>query len=364
MKLEISLFKFDKNSDYLPFYTKHFLKIKSEKTVLDILNTINDENPFGYENDENFDLVVNGLYTKASTQINELVEKFGKDLTIEPISIRRAGNDLIINDDDFNKKLSILNDFINQEDKKAYLNLKQYYYASNTLDYKSDYVGDSVLILAYDLIQADKTNENAILEVLKEQEIGASYHTSLENRIYNFDVSIEEKIVSIQKKLALIEEKEEINYRVNNTLIIDFKNFDDVNEIKHDFKDFNIAYYPSKSCEKVDSLLNQLDANFLKLDSLKLDLAKNTFNKNQEITYCVATTILLDAFDNNADFLLVDNDEDFYIFDYNRKALEKCSGREVILPVIHVNELQKLASGEHKLANETLTKHQINPEII
>ena len=364
MKLEISLFKFDKNSDYLPFYTKHFLKIKSEKTVLDILNTINDENPFGYENDENFDLVVNGLYTKASTQINELVEKFGKDLTIEPISIRRAGNDLIINDDDFNEKLSILNDFINQEDKKAYLNLKQYYYASNTLDYKSDYVGDSVLILAYDLIQADKTNENAILEVLKEQEIGASYHTSLENRIYNFDVSIEEKIVSIQKKLGLIEEKEEINYRVNNTLIIDFKNFDDVNEIKHDFKDFNIAYYPSKSCEKIDSLLNQLDANFLKLDTLKLDLAKKTFNKNQEITYCVATTILLDAFDNNADFLLVDNDEDFYIFDYNRKALEKCSGREVILPVIHVNELQKLASGEHKLANETLTKHQINPEII
>ena len=364
MKLEISLFKFDKNSDYLPFYTKHFLKIKSEKTVLDILNTINDENPFGYENDENFDLVVNGLYTKASTQINELVEKFGKDLTIEPISIRRAGNDLIINDDDFNKKLSILNDFINQEDKKSYANLKQYYYASNTLDYKSDYVGDSVLILAYDLIQADKTTQNAILEVLKEQEIGASYHTSLENRIYNFDVSIEEKIVSIQKKLGLIEEKEEINYRVNNTLIIDFKNFDDVNEIKHDFKDFNIAYYPSKSCEKIDSLLNQLNANFLKLDTLKLDLAKKTFNKNQEITYCVATTILLDAFDNNADFLLVDNDEDFYIFDYNRKALEKCSGREVILPVIHVNELQKLASGEHKLANETLTKHQINPEII
>ena len=31
MKLEISLFKFDKNSDYLPYYTKHFLKIENEK---------------------------------------------------------------------------------------------------------------------------------------------------------------------------------------------------------------------------------------------------------------------------------------------------------------------------------------------
>ena len=65
MKLEISLFKFDKNSDYLPFYTKHFLKITNEITLLDILNTINNENPFGYENDENFNLVVNSIYLKT-----------------------------------------------------------------------------------------------------------------------------------------------------------------------------------------------------------------------------------------------------------------------------------------------------------
>ena len=362
MKLEISLFKFDKKSDYLPFYTKHFLKIQSEKTLLDILNTINNEKPFGYENDENFDLVVNGLYLKASTPINELVDMFGKDLTIEPISVRRAGNDLIINDDDFNKKLNILNDFISDEDKQSYLDLKQYYYASNTLNHNSDYVGDAVLILAYDLILANKSIENEILNILKEHEAGASFHTSLENRIYKFDKSIEDKIVSIQKKLKLVDDKQ--NFRVNNTLIIDFGNFDETNEIKHDFNDFNIAYYSSKKCEKTTSLINQLNANFLNLETLKLDLAKNTFNKNQEITYQIATTILLDAFDSNADFLLVDNDDDFYIFDYNRKALEKYSGREVILPIIHINELQKLASGEHKIAKKTLVKHQINPEIV
>ena len=173
MKLEISLFKFNKKSDYLPFYTKHFLKIQSEQTLLDILNTINNENPFGYENDENFDLVVNGVYLKASISIETLVKVFGKDLTIEPISIRRAGNDLIINDSDFIEKLNILSDFISSEDKQSYLNLKQYYYASNTLNYKSDYIGDSILILAYDLIQADCSKEKAILAILKDQEIGA-----------------------------------------------------------------------------------------------------------------------------------------------------------------------------------------------
>ncbi len=364
MKLEISLFKFDKNSDYLPFYTKHFLKINTEITLLDILNTINNENPFGYENDENFDLVVNGTYLKASTKIEDLVENFGKDLTIEPISVRRAGNDLIINENDFNQKLNILNDFTSEEDKKNYQNLKQYYYSSNTLNHKSDYIGDSILLLAADLIEANKENEKAILDVLKEQEVGASFHTSLEKRILNFDISIEEKIVSIQKKLNLLNKEEETNFRIKNTLIIDFGKLEENIEIKHDFKGFNIAYYPSENNKEATSLLNKLDANNLNLETLKLDLAKNTFNKNQEITYCVATTIILDAFDNNADFLLVDNDHDFYIFDYNRKALEKCSGREVILPVIHVNELQKLATGEHKAANETLLKHQINPEII
>jgi len=364
MKLEISLFKFDKNSDYLPFYTKHFLKINNEIILLDILNTINIENPFGYENDEDFNLVVNGTYLKASTQINDLVKNFGKDLTIEPISIRRSGNDLIINDDDFNEKLNILNDFISEEDKVNYSNLKQYYYASNTLNHKSDYIGDAILILANDLIEADNSNEKAILDILKQEEIGASFHTNLENRILNFDNSIEEKIINIQKKLNLLNKDEEKNFRVNNTLIINFGKLKEKTEIKHDFKDFNIAYYSSNTCNQASSLLNQLNANILNLETLKLDLAKNTFNKNQDITYCVATTILLDAFDNNADFLLVDNDDDFYIFDYNRKALEKCSGREVILPVIHVNELQKLATGEHKAANETLSKHQINPEII
>ena len=113
--------------------------------------------------------------------------------------------------------------------------------------------------------------------------------------------------------MNLLNKEEETNFRIKNTLIINFGKLEEKTEIKHDFKDFNIAYYPSKTSKETTSLLNELDANILNLDTLKLDLAKNTFNINQEITYCVATTIILDAFDNNADFLLVDNDDDFYI---------------------------------------------------
>ena len=364
MKLEISLFKFDKNSDYLPYYTKHFLKIEDEKNILDILKTINKTAKFGFKDCENFDLVINGVYVKASIKLEEILESFGKELTIEPISIRRANNDLLIDDNDFKDKINVLKEFIDENDIVNYSKLKQYYYASNTLNYNNDYIGDSVLIFAHDLIEQKPAYENYILHALNEVEIGAQFHTNLEKRIYNFDLSIEEKIKDIQKKLDLFEELPKQNFRINKTLIIDFGNFEDDYEIKHNFKDFNIAYYPSKNNEKTLELLEKLNAKILNLDTLKLDLAKNTFNKNPKITYCVASTILLDAFDTNADFLLVDTIEDFYIFDYNRKQIEKISGREIILPVIYINELQKLASGKHDEARKTLEKHQINPEII
>jgi hypothetical protein len=364
MKLEISLFKFDKNSDYLPYYTKHFLKIEDEKNILDILKTINKSVKLGFNDCENFDLVVNGVYVKASLSLKEVVENFGKELTIEPISVRRAYNDLLIDENDFSDKLVIFKDLLKDEDKEYYLTLKQYFYASNTLNYRSDYIGDAILLLTYDLIQKNPNLENFILSTLNEEEIGASFHTSLEKRIYNFDTSIEDKIQNIQKKLNIFEEIEKQNFRVNKTLILDFDTFKDNYEISHDFKDFNISYYPSKDSEQTVELLKKLKANILKLDTMKLDLAKNSFNHNPLITYHVASTILLDAFDNNADFLVVDTNEDFYIFDYNRKELEKLCGREIILPIIHKNELQKLATGNHKEAKKTLDKHQINPEII
>ena len=364
MKLEISLFKFDKNSDYLPYYTKHFLKIEDEKNILDILNTINKTAKLGFEKNSDFDLVINGVFVKASITLEEVVANFGKEITIEPISIRRACNDLLIDDNDFREKITILKDLAQEEDKLEYLKLKPYFYASNTLNYKNDYIGDAILILAYDLIKKNPAIANYILLALDDYEIGAQYHTSLEKRIYNFDMTIEEKIQTIQNNLNLFEPLEKQNFRLNKTLIIDFGKFEEDYEIKHDFKDFNIAYYPSKESIQTLTLLNKLDANILKLDSMKLDLAKNTFNKNPQITYLVTSTILLDAFDNNADFLLVDTFEDFYIFDYNRKQLEKLSGREIILPIIHKNELQKLATGKHSEAKKTLNKHQINPEII
>lgn len=365
MKLEISLFRFDKDSDYLPYYTKNFIKVKNQKNLLDILNTIEQENSFGYKNSLDFNVVVNGVFLNVDISIDKLVNSFGKDLTIEPISIRRSHTDLLINEDDFNDRLKILSKFIDEDDKKAYETYKIYFYASNSINLEYNYIGDSLLLLAYDLIEKNSSLEEDILKELSSHDFGAQYHTSLEDRVYNFDKTIENKISIIKKKLNLTKDIKEQEFFLERKNFINFGKYEEPKEIKYDFKNFNLAYYQGSSVdEECLELLSKLDAKILNLDSMKYSIPLDTFHINPEFSLKIAGMILLDAFDNAADLVIVDNDEIFKLFDSNRKKLYEQTGREIIIPIIHKNELSQLVSGEHVLAKETLNKHKINPDII
>ncbi len=365
MKLEISLFRFDYKSDYLPYYTKSFIKVKNEKTLLDILDTINKKDPFKYKNSESFSLVVNGIYTTTMITINELVETFGKDLIIEPLSIKRATNDLLINDSDFQEKLKLLSNFTDEDDILKYQNYKIYFYASNTMNFEYNYIGDSLLLLSYDLIQKYPSKGKDILEVLKNYEYGAHYHTSLKNRVLNLEPKIEKKIGIIREKLNILKDIKEQEFNLEKAKTIDFSLFDENKEIKYDFSNFNIAYYKGlKEDKQTSTLLSKLNIKNIDSISMTNDLALETFHLNKEFTFKLASKIMLDAFDNGADLIIVDNTDTFKLFDSNRKALNKVSGREVIIPILHKNELAMLAYGEHEKVKPLLEQHTINPEII
>jgi len=365
MKLEISLFKFDSKSDYLPYYKKYFLKIQKEKTLLDIFKTMKEKDTFNYEEDLNFGVVLNGLYVNLSLNIKDIQKDFGLDLIIEPLSIKRAYSDLLINSDDFKDRLEILNFIIDEDDKKEYYSYKNLYYASNTLNYEVNFIGDAILLLSNSLIKKHKASKDKILQAINSYEKGITFHTSLANRIYQYNLSNEEIIINLQKELNVYKDKKQQLFRINNTYIIDFKDFKNIGEIIHDFNGFNLAYYSGPiSCDKTTNLLNKLQAKVLNLHSLKLDLAVESFHLNPNFTYKIAANILLDAYDNSADLMIVDNDDMFYLLDYNRKELQKVSGREILLPIIHINELEKLALGEHEIVKKTLEKHIVNPELI
>lgn len=365
MKLEVSLFKFDYKSDYLPYYTKNFIKVEKQKTLLDILNTINAEYPFAYEKSADFCVVVNGVYLSLGITIEELVENFGKDLTVEPISIRRAHTDFLINQADFEERLKVLSEFIDEEDKKKYEEYKIYFYASNTINYEYDYIGDALLLLASDLIEKNSSQENDILKALKEYACGASYHTTLQGRVYNLDDSIEEKITELKTKLGVIKPIKEQNFHLEKKNILDFGVFEEPKEIKHDFEDFNLAYFKGVSEDsQTTNLLNKLNAKVIDIPSLNVDLALDTFHLNSDFTMKLASTAMIESFDNAADLLVVDDENLFNLFDSNRNSLAQACGRDVLLPVVHKNELVKLACGEHEAAKQTLSKHIVDPEIV
>jgi|GEM_PF-209176 len=366
MKLEISLFRFDYKSDYLPYYTKNFIKVKNEKKLIDILDKINIEEPFEYRSTDDFNLVVNGVYTKASITVEELVKNFGTDLIVEPISIRRAKKDLTIDDSDFKDRLEILKDFADDEDIARYKSNKLYFYASNTINYEYEYIGDPLIILAYDLIQKDSSKEKEILEILSQYEFGAQYHTSLENRVFGLDKEVEEKIQTIRKKLNLTKDIKEQSFVIDKkSNSINFDSNENIGEIKHYFDNFNIAYYKGlEEDSTTSSLLSKLNAKIINASSMKTDLALETFHINSEFTMKLASSVMLEAFDNSADILVVDDEKLFNLFDSNRKTLKDISGRDIILPVVHKSELIKLATGLHDDVKQTLAKHTVDPELI
>lgn len=366
MKFEISLFKFDYQSDYLPYYTKHFITVHEELNLLDILKSINTAEPFSFIDDENEYVNIHDIFVSLKTPLSEIKQAFGAEIQINPLSIQRAKNDLIINEDDFHEKYQLLKNFIpknNFEYQELYNNYKVYYYASNTLNLEKKYVGDALFLLAYDLILKFPEKEQFILELLLTFPIGLSYHTSLEKRVFNINHNIEEKIKLLQDKTKLL--KKEQNFRINNTKKLDFSSPEKVHEIKHDFDNFKVAYYKgTKQNIKLETIIAQTKIKSLNLSSLYHDLALKTFHINSKFTFQIASQIMIDAFDNGADFLLVDDEDLFYLFDYNRKELEKVSGREILLPVLHSHEFIKLINGSFISVQETLNKHIQKLEII
>ena len=354
MKLEISLFRFDKDSDYLPYYTKHFLTPKREETLLDVLKEISKNQEFSFLDCKNAIFVVNNKYMLASTSLESIIKDFNKDIKIEPISIKRAYKDFLINEDDFYSKFKILEEFCSLEDKDFYAKQKIFYYASNSLNYKDKYIGDALILLASRLIDTKPNQKDNIFKILKEQKYGASFHTNLENRILNFDSEVENKIKSIQKELGFIKKF--------NQKTIDFGVIEENIEIKHKFKNFNIACFSKDN--KYEKLLGKFEANFLVLENFDLDLAKDSYFINPDLTHFVASQILLNAFDSGADFLLVFNNEDFFIFNNKLKEIEKISNREIPLPIIHINEFLNLASSNFEEAKKSFKIHKIKPRII
>ncbi|MDQ7045114.1 MAG: hypothetical protein Q9M32_04290 [Sulfurimonas sp.] len=323
--IDIRLFKFDSKTDYLPYYKNYSIERDTVTTLDDILNKINAIEKFGYISDGYFFLRANNTYTSSKASLDDVLQS-SLELTLEPLSINRAVNDLIIDTKDYQKKFNLLDAYISESEKETLIKDKMYmleYYASNTLHFENDYVGEHVILLGLDIVKKDESLKNEIFEVLS-CENGIQSKSSLKHRILNYP--------PLQKI-----EKEKLP------------------EIVQSFSNFNIALYCGLNTPSFEGIITQSDAHYIDLASKYFDIPLNI----QKLSYLMAGTILLEAFDNNADFLIVYNANDLVLFDAQQKAIEKVMGREINLPVLTRNEFVGLLQGEKNKNTLALNTHKI-----
>ncbi|MEA1916401.1 MAG: succinate dehydrogenase/fumarate reductase iron-sulfur subunit [Campylobacterota bacterium] len=109
-EVTFSVFRFNADTDYLPHYKEYKMEVTSEEVVLDILNRIKWEfdGSFSYRRSCRHGICgacaikINGKGVLACKErINDIIDIFGTTLIVEPVSMKRAVKDMIVDKSDF-----------------------------------------------------------------------------------------------------------------------------------------------------------------------------------------------------------------------------------------------------------------------
>jgi len=348
-EVEIELFKFDSKVDYLPYYKSYTLKYKDSETILELLNKINNIEVFAYKAVAEFNLKINGLYTDAGQFIKDVVTS--NKLKIEPVSIYRALNDLVIDKKDYLQKITLFKEYLTPVEMDEYAkNLELDYFASNTYEIDRDYIGDHALLIAVDIIEQKPEYKDEIMKIISSFDDGIWYHTSLKNRVFNYNKDKENMINALLEMLPkATNTKVDLNKRVEKEDI----------KITQFFDGFNIAEFEGLNKESCEEIIKKSKANYIKLYSSQDDLAPHSRVVNKDFSRKIAGKILIEAKDSNADFLIVRGESDLSLFDGEQKKIEKIIGREIALPVITQGEFKMLLAGEKNTKALGFNKHKV-----
>ncbi len=390
--LNIELFFFNAATDYLPHYKQFTCILDEKQSIKDILKIMQERNPsFEYPKQKTL-VQINSKLIDARLKIKEIVEVFGTRFTMEPASIFRATKDLRFDDHDFMQKYSLLAPYCDDDDLKYYRTLYRTYYASETLKYNQNYHGDALFLLALRLLQHESEHEEAILNVVSDKENGLWLYEYENNSYPSEDITpaidvikvllknrrfinseqmqpVKELIDKFKDRFCTKEETE--SFSLSSVLLIEkygvmfesienndelefiFKNITlekILEDLKHPFTDFNIAFYlepkaQQSTCKKAESLIASVGGTFLPFDASTKACGAGIVTSDPSIAYKKAGTILLDAFDNNADILIVNSDDALMMLNANIKKCEKAVGRDIDLQIITPSQLVAIATG-------------------
>jgi len=186
-KVTFKVFRFNAETDYLPYYNEYKMDVTSEEVVLDILNRIkwDHDGSFSYRRSCRHGIcgacavTVNGRATLACKEnLHGLMDLFGDELTIEPQSVKRAVKDMIIDKSDFWEKHDQIQPYlishieehpemecaVSPEESEQLLEADlciqcgACHYACPVVEVNEDYIGPAAFVKAY-RFEADVRDE-------------------------------------------------------------------------------------------------------------------------------------------------------------------------------------------------------------
>ncbi|ELD5357290.1 DUF5644 domain-containing protein, partial [Campylobacter coli] len=350
------IFRFDKTKDYEAYYKPYIYdNYENFASFYDLLLQVQDDDIyFDFDKDEDTYIVVNKQIIPLFTPLEKIAKEFDFSLCIEPLSTKRAIKDLIIDKNDFLDKYKYLEKFGDEEDKKLYAKYDYLYYASEILDYLPEYMGDGVFYLASKMIEKYPEKKIEILKTLADKEKGIFYHLESKNEI------LETTIKNLQNEILNLGlfDKNILHFDLPKTNAFD-NEIKELGEIKYDFNDFNIACYGFKI---KDDIKSKIKAHFISYENSDKNNGFSLLQLNPELSYKMAASILLDAYDSGADFMVANQAKDFYMFDTCSKKLMQSSGREFKdFYVLSYFEFLSLIQG---IKNPSLQNHDLKVSLI
>ena len=328
MKLNLRVFIFNAKTDYLPYYKNFKINIDESEPLLNVLPIIKEQNFFFNYPEDRLYFRVNSLVTDGKVSIKEVVEKCGKELTIEPISKYRSVDSLIINDSDFEEGYKLLEPYCEEEDRRYYDSLYGLNYASSTFEYNKQYIGDAVLLLAAHLIYNKNPNQDAILEAIG-RDNGLWDAEWEDNMLIPQDYSGTFKLL---KDLSI--PPRDCN-KIGDFSIRVYKDRD-----LSDNEEVGIAfYYGSRNNKEIYELSDEVkekgykEVNFEHSHkSCGMSLQEN----NEELAFKKAGKVLADAYDSGAGILVAEKKYIDY-FKRNIGKIEKVVNRDILINLIDID---------------------------
>lgn len=153
-----------------------------------------------------------------------------------------------------------------------------------------------------------------------------------------------------------------------NEILSDVVGFDKLKKlVKRPFDKFNIAIFNGNKTQNLasnDKILSLLGAKIIDFETQNDSDGYEVLSAAPTYAKRLAGKVMLDMFDNAADFVVTNDARSFYMFDSLQKSLEVIVGRDIELSVFSTAQIVLLALGYEDISKMGLDTHKIVTDII